>query len=263
MKYIYIKLYDLGNKIYVNLCLFRLKDKRKLIEKEMFRSFESIDDVKAFIDSFDFSGSYIKSKILFNYITNLTFVETIQFEKEKKLSFNDSVNKRIQEYYPNYQLTHDLMIEEYQLKNRTKYISSIFIPKKVYNILDNFNYINHKKISCEIDCPSFQKYLNKNNGYFKNLFILLIINEGPLWRYYEILCGKLTNFIMYSLENESANFVVDELNKTVDRRYDHIVIDCEYKQYLEMQEKWKVFNVTFIDYFERLKYVDEKKIICK
>lgn len=263
MKYIFIKLYDLKDKFYINLSLFKLKDKRKYIEKEMFRSFESIEDVKSFIISFDFSGSYTKSKILFNYITNDTFIDTIQFEKEKKKSFKESVNKRIQEFYPNYQLTFDTFTEEYQLKNRSKYISTIFVPKKIYNILDNFNYINHKKINCEIDMISFQRYLNQNISYFKNLFILLLISEGPLWRYYEILNGKLSNFILFSTESDVCNNVLKQINSTVDRRYDHIVIDCEYKQYLDISERWKVLNVIYIDYFERFKYVDEKKIINK
>ena len=70
----------------------------------------------------------------------------------------------------------------------------------------------------------------------------------------------MANYIILDETIDSFYEIYNKILNQFSNKIDEIIIDGEYKFYLSLVDKLKGINITIIDYLERLRYIDEKKI---
>lgn len=257
MKIVKVLVFKFQSKIFLNIEKIKINDKNKIIEKEIKKDFNDSSETQYFLANVLNNIEFKNYKVFVNYISNDVLIENIN------KNFNDNVNKAnvlsdLNNLYPNYNLDYDVNISEVKNKGGNKKHLISLVPKNLYTTINEFIYrVNNKNLWFGIDILLFQELIKKYSNYFIKKYIILIQKNDSFIRIYQILNGYIINYVVLYENEELFNLIMCQFGNTVDE----IIIDGEYRFYSKLCDKYKNINFTIIDYIERLKNIDEKKII--
>ena len=111
-----------------------------------------------------------------------------------------------------------------------------------------------------MDSLLLQQLINKNNTLFNKKYVVLIQKNFNYYRFYQILNGKIINYIVLDCESSDFNNIYIKIIKLIDSKVDEVIVDAEYNLYIELVDKLFNVNVVLIDYIEKINHIDERKI---
>ncbi len=260
MKYIMLKIFENQNKYGLRLMVGKYKDNYKNIEKDLFKYFDSKILLKQYLNNLPISFDSNKTKIFINYIGNQIIIDNIIPEIDKNLK-KDVLIDKINDLYPDNNLKCDRFVNEIILNNKKKqYVVSI-IPKNTNEKLLEFaRCINSQKIEVGLDVILFQSYLLKKKISFNKKLFLLIQKDDIYWRFYQVLNGVIINYLLLNEEDDCFKIIIDDISSHIDKSYDEIIVDADYRTFVLFTEKYPTLNISYVDYVSNLKNIDERKI---
>ena len=260
MKYIVIKIFNSDNHYLLKLQYLKYNDINRLIYGEIVRDFTSLKEVQMFLSNYTYNNDYKNAPFLINYISNDVIIENIKIEKNKP-NIN-KIKQQINEFYPNFETNYQFYLMNYSLSNQRKFISVKLYQKAIIKMLNEvFNNLNRRKVYYNLDSIMLDNYISriKFNNLSKHVVFIQI--ENGFWRFSEIINNRL---IKYLLIDQSDIYFEKELNMifhNLDRRIDEIIVDSDYKTYTKLCDDWSSYNVLYIDYVDKLRYLDERKLV--
>lgn len=255
-----IKVFELNNEYAIRLIVETIRNSQKIIEKDLFKTFSSDFLLKQYLGSIVTSLEYKKAKIFFNYITNKIIIENIIPEIDCG-SMKDFLKEKINLIYPNHKLKYDNYLKEVTLKNKKKQYTITLIPKEIQDTINiYFSSINQSQKVYGYDLILFQDYLTKNKHLFTKKYLLIIQKDYVYWRFFEVLGGVVINYLIMNEENDCFKEVTSNILGNIEKAYDEVIIDADYKTYISFNEKYPLVNITYVDFIPKLKNIDERKI---
>lgn len=262
MKYIVIKIYEIKKEYRIKISFVRITENHRIFDKIMIKKFDSLDNIKQYFNSFDVMREYRSARVLVDYISPRILLENINFNNEKIKSNKNNIQDKIEELYPNFQLTYDLDIENYMMNGRQKYYLVTMISKEMKNFVNNnFSIFSKKKVYLNFDQTLNNFYLSKLKYSIGKQHILYIIIECEIYRILEIVNCKMINLIYLDAEDPSFEDCRKIVFNRIDKRFDAIVIDSDFKTYMNLAEELEGYNVIYYEYSDKMKFFDERKLI--
>lgn len=259
MKYIIIKIFYEFDSFGARIMYGNIKDNQKFVEKDSFKVFSDIEELKKYLSNISFNINYLKAKLFIDFIFGEVLIETII--KENEVNKNVYIKEKLSDIYPKYINKYDVYQEDDYKNNRFKNYYLIMIPKKLSKTMTeivNMFYLNKKVFG--VDCLLFQQHLNKNIHYFYKKNIVLIQKDCSFWRFYKIINGKIVDYLVLNEDYEQFNKIKNEIFNEIVVNIDEIIIDSDYRSYALISEEIRHQNITYIECAPRLKNIDERKI---
>lgn len=261
MKYIIIKVFEFNNEFAINLIVEKIKSSQRMVEKDLFKTFPSSILLKQYLNNIPINLEYHKSKIFIDYINDKILIENIIPEITAGLK-KDILKDKVNLIYPNYNLKYQTSLKEFNLKNKKKQSTITLIPNELQHRLNEyFNCVQCNNKVYGYDLMLFQAYLNKKTYLFSNKYLLLIQKNHIIWRFFEILNGVIINYLIINEEKNYFDDVLAHILVNIEKTYDEIIIDADYKTYIGFNEKFPLANIVYIDFISKLKNIDERKIM--
>lgn len=275
MKLIVVNIYDNDTMFNVIIKYINNKDKRFLIDNEVTKSFNSFVDMVTYLNNYTIFSEYNKAKIYVDYISNKCFIESVP-----SLDYQNRIDlkNRLDELYPSFNQSYNVELDTIVLKNKQKNLILRIIPFINKLRLNEIN-ISNKKIVVDHDMQYSQRFIQKNMNYFSNKYMLLCQLESSNHRYIEIINGYIINYLYLYINNDLVKDINSQYNdyqvkevtnerntvnkliySLIDKKYDEIVIDGSYHDYLEIVECYPNINIVYLSEIDKLKYFNVRKL---
>lgn len=258
MRFVEVKVFFDGDDYFIIIEKLNYKNNIKIIEQEFTKEFKDKNEIKYYITNVLNNKEFRKLKIFINYISNDVIIEVINENKETKTKYLEELEK----LYPNYKNEFNLLCGEIKINaNNKKIVCALLkydISKNINNII---SFVGKEKVYYGIDPVLLQTFINNNLNLFNKKYIIIIQKNFHFYRIYQIYNTKILNYVVL---NEKSPFFKNNFEhclKTIDNKVDELILDAPYSLYNEFIEKFFNVNVSFMDYQEKLKYLDERKIV--
>lgn len=255
MKLVQVKIFNVNKHYYVIIEKIKFTDKSKKVEFEYTKKIDTRSEVQYYLTNILNNKELRKNKIFINFISNDVLIETIT-------ETNDDYKKKLNELYPNYSANYNLLTSEikYNSKNKKK-VCALVKFETINEIKTILSLVGKKKVYYGIDALMLQNLINKNNTEFNKKYVVLIQKINNYYRFYQILNTKIINYII--LDESSGDFkeFYENIIKLIDSKVDEVIVDAEYKVYIDLVDKLFSVNVVLIDYLDKLSNIDERKIV--
>lgn len=257
MKIVEVKIFNTSADYFVIVEKIKYNNNFKIIEQEYSRKIESTNEIQYYLTNILNTIDFRKNKIFINYISNDVLIETLN---SNDLKFN--LNKELNMIYPNYHLDYNLFTGEIKMNSKNKKIVCALVKIEVINKIKTFiSFVGKKEIYFGLDILMLQCFINKNISLFSKKYILLIQKNYIFYRFYQILNGKIVNYLILDEEsNEFKNIYKSVINK-IDGKVDEVIFEGDYKTYHMLIVQLFNVNIHYIDYNDKLKNLDERKLI--
>lgn len=261
MKYVMVKIYDVQKNFGLCVQYLRIKNNLKIIDREIYKTFQDYKSLKLFLNEYPITIEYAKSKILITYISNDVFVEIINHSTDV-INNKVDLKKKIEELYPNYssRFEVELCISNFGTKQKL-YFGKFLSKKKMQLIKENFEFINNQKVFIDFDFNICQKFLTKHKNYFFKKRVLLIQWDNEHLRVLDIDNSNLISYLLINEKEENFEQLISCVYELMNKRYDEIIIDSDFKKFIKFTEKWPNLNFVFIEHIDKLRNFDERKIV--
>ena len=257
MRLVQAKIFNVNRCYYVIVERIKLTDKSKILEFEYTKKLDNKNEVQYYLTNILNTKELRKNKIFINYISNDVLIETINQNKENKEDFHKQLNN----LYPNYKQDYELLTGEikYNSKNKKK-VCALVKNEIISEIKTLLSLVGKKRVYYGVDSLLLQQLINKNSAMFNKKYLVLIQKNFNYYRFYQILNGKIINYIVLDSESNDFNDIYKSIIKLIDSKVDEVIVDAEYNVYIELVDKLFNVNVVLIDYIERISHIDERKI---
>lgn len=257
MRLVQAKIFNVNRCYYVIVERIKLTDKSKILEFEYTKKLDNKNEVQYYLTNILNTKELRKNKIFINYISNDVLIETINQNKENKEDFHKQLNN----LYPNYKQDYELLTGEikYNSKNKKK-VCALVKNEVISEIKTLLSLVGKKRVYYGVDSLLLQQLINKNSAMFNKKYLVLIQKNFNYYRFYQILNGKIINYIVLDSESNDFNNIYQSIIKLIDSKVDEVIVDAEYNVYIELVDKLFNVNVVLIDYIERISHIDERKI---
>lgn len=257
MRLVQAKIFNVNRCYYVIVERIKLTDKSKILEFEYTKKLDNKNEVQYYLTNILNTKELRKNKIFINYISNDVLIETINQNKENKEDFHKQLNN----LYPNYKQDYELLTGEikYNSKNKKK-VCALVKNEIISEIKTLLSLVGKKRVYYGVDSLLLQQLINKNSAMFYKKYLVLIQKNFNYYRFYQILNGKIINYIVLDSESNDFNDIYQSIIKLIDSKVDEVIVDAEYNVYIELVDKLFNVNVVLIDYIERISHIDERKI---
>lgn len=257
MRLVQAKIFNVNRCYYVIVERIKLTDKSKILEFEYTKKLDNKNEVQYYLTNILNTKELRKNKIFINYISNDVLIETINQNKENKEDFHKQLNN----LYPNYKQDYELLTGEikYNSKNKKK-VCALVKNEIISEIKTLLSLVGKKRVYYGVDSLLLQQLINKNSAMFNKKYLVLIQKNFNYYRFYQILNGKIINYIVLDSESNDFNDIYQSIIKLIDSKVDEVIVDAEYNVYIELVDKLFNVNVVLIDYIERISHIDERKI---
>lgn len=257
MKFVEVKIFNDENEYFVYIEKMKFNGKQKIIEQEYYQNFNSISEIQYYLTNILNTNEFRKNKIFINYISNDVLIETIGNKLNNKIDLKKELNM----YYPNYQLDYSVLSGEIKLSSKNKKIVCALVQHDVINKIKSvISFVGKKDVFFGIDVLMLQFFINKNINLFYKKYILLIQKNKKFYRIYQVLNGKIINYIVLNEEKRNFNKVYESIIKSIDNKIDEVIFDGNYMEYHNLVEKLFKVKVILIEYIEKIKNLDERKL---
>lgn len=258
MRLVQAKIFNVNRCYYVIVERIKLTDKSKILEFEYTKKLDNKNEVQYYLTNILNTKELRKNKIFINYISNDVLIETINQNKENKEDFLKQLNN----LYPNYKQDYELLTGEikYNSKNKKK-VCALVKNEIISEIKTLLSLVGKKRVYYGVDSLLLQQLINKNSAMFNKKYLVLIQKNFNYYRFYQILNGKIINYIVLDSESNDFNDIYQSIIKLIDSKVDEVIVDAEYNVYIELVDKLFNVNVVLIDYIERINHIDERKIV--
>lgn len=258
MRLVEVKIFNVENDYFVNIEKLKFNNNLKIVEQEYYQSFNMINEVQYYITNILNTPEFRKNKIFINYISNDVLIETINNNLNNKINIKRELNM----YYPNYHLEYSLFSGEIKLNSKNKKVVCALVKHDIMNKIKSLiSFVGKKEVYFGIDILMLQCFINKNLNVFSKKYVLLIQKNNKFYRFYQILNSKIINYLVLSDDNMDFNQMYNSILKSIDNKIDEIIFEGNYMEYHNLVEKLFNVNVILTEYMEKLKYLDERKLI--
>ena len=98
-----------------------------------------------------------------------------------------------------------------------------------------------------------QFYINKNKAFFIKKYILLIQKTFHYYRVYQILNGKIINYIILNDQKDEFSQMYKDITNNMNNKIDEVIFEGDYNKYQDLVDKLLKISVVLIDYIDILK----------
>ncbi len=257
MRLVQAKIFNVNSHFYVIVERIKLSDKAKILEFEYTKKLDNKNEVQYYLTNVLNTKELRKNKIFINYISNDVLIETINQNKETKEDFHKQLNN----LYPNYKQEYELLTGEIKYNSKNKKKVCALVKNEIVNEIKTIlSLVGKKRVYYGVDSLLLQQLINKNIVLFNKKYIVLIQKNFNYYRFYQILNGKIINYIVLDCESSNFNNIYLKIIKLIDSKVDEVIVDAEYNIYIELVDKLFNVNVVLIDYIDKINHIDERKI---
>ena len=70
----------------------------------------------------------------------------------------------------------------------------------------------------------------------------------------------IINYIVIKDTSTEFEMIFNNILSCIDNKVDEVIVDVDYKEYLNLTEKLYNVNIILIDYLDKINFIDERKI---
>ena len=257
MKFIEVKVFHDQINYFLIIEKINFKNNQKIIEQEFKNEIQDINEVKYYLTSILNNVEYRKYKTFINFISNDVIIEVVNENKTTKTNYLTEINKLYPNYHIDYQLLSSVMKINSENKKRICALVSNQMVKDVNSII---SFSGKNKIYLGIDALLLQMFINDNVLYFNKKYIIILQKTFSYYRIYQILNGKIINYIIINENNNNFNNIFTTCLRNIDNKADEVIFEGPYMVYNNLVEKYFMVSITFMDNIDKIRYLDERKI---
>lgn len=260
LKIIVVNIYKICNSYSLQFKKLKISDSSRIIESEFSKKIGMFSDLQNILPTIINNYEYKSYKVLINLISNEILLENYSFSFDDNNSKSNILDK-VNLLYPNILNDYEIINVETKIKNVSKKFLFWMVPKTLQLDIEKIcSRLENRNLYYGIDVLLLQDFVKKNCLMFIKKHIILMQKNDNFYRIYEVFYGYVTNYIILDETIDSFYEIYNKILNQFSNKIDEIIIDGEYKFYLSLVDKLKGINITIIDYLERLRYIDEKKI---
>ena len=258
MKLIQVRIFNHNDSYFIIIEKLNFKNNIKVIEQEFTKELNSQSDIQYYITNILNNKELRKHKIYINYISNDIILELINENKRTKNNYLNVLSKM----YPNYENNYNLLTSEIKINfDNRKRICALVNNDIIRKINSIISLVGKEKVYYGIDIILLQSFVNDNLVMFNKKYIIILQKNYNFYRFYQILNGKIINYLVVNEMDEKFKEIFDQCLKLIDNKVDELIFDGPYNLYRNLIDKYFNVNVSYMDYQEKLKNLDERKLI--